>query len=305
MHFTSTLSLLRHVFGQQLLRKRTIASGGSHASAGKSLRKRQKSPQVGRDRETCGNHRQVAPEPGPRRGTSAGVEMDFPRRLACERRSSSWSDSCDVASRTKKPGSAYEGVSALRRILCTAAAVLVVAFLAPAVPRGQEHGAASYISIDGKHLKGYVDDLTAISRRYRDHGHPQFWGRIIGTEADAENARWLMDKFKAAGLSDVREQSFDLAPQWMAQSWRVTASASGKTLPLNSAQPTYRSEVTPPTGLDLEAVDVDLATDADLAGRDLKGKAVFFYSTDYMSRHISVSNGAIKRIGDKGAAAIF
>src|SRR5439155_20675774 len=33
-----TLSLLRPVFGQQLLRKRTIASGGSHASVGKSLK---------------------------------------------------------------------------------------------------------------------------------------------------------------------------------------------------------------------------------------------------------------------------
>src|SRR5213078_4200697 len=75
---SSTLSLLRHVFGQQLLRKRTIASGGSHASVGKSLRKRQKSPQVGRDRETSGNHRPVAPEPGPQRGTRAGVEMRFP-----------------------------------------------------------------------------------------------------------------------------------------------------------------------------------------------------------------------------------
>src|SRR5437773_10420836 len=59
---SALISLLPHVFGQQLLRKRTIASGGSHASVGKSLRKRQKSPQVGRDRETCGNHRQVAPE---------------------------------------------------------------------------------------------------------------------------------------------------------------------------------------------------------------------------------------------------
>src|SRR5439155_26616351 len=62
MYSNSTLSLLRHVFGQQLLRKRTVASGGSQASVGKSLRERQKSPQVGRDRETCGLHRQVATE---------------------------------------------------------------------------------------------------------------------------------------------------------------------------------------------------------------------------------------------------
>jgi len=163
----------------------------------------------------------------------------------------------------------------------------------------------AFSSIDGTRLKQYVDDLAAMSRRYRDNGHPQFWGRIIGTEADAENGRWLVEKFKILGLSDVREQPFDLPPQWMPASWAVTASSAGKTLPLGSAQPTYRGVATPPEGLDLEAADVGFATDADLAGQDLKGKAVFFYSTDFMSRHVTVSNGAFKRIGDRGAAAIF
>lgn len=163
----------------------------------------------------------------------------------------------------------------------------------------------AYAAIDGKHLKQYVEDQTAISRRYRDNGHPQFWGRIIGTAADAENAQWLLDKFRKIGLSDVHEQSFDLPPQWMPQSWSVTASAGGKTLSLDTAQPTYLTEPTPPEGLDLEAVDVGFATEGDLTGRDLRGKAVFFCSTDYMSRHSTVSQGAIKRIGDRGAAAIF
>ena len=163
----------------------------------------------------------------------------------------------------------------------------------------------SYASIDGAHLKAYVEELAAMSRRYRDHGHPQFWGRIIGTEADAENGRWLLEKLRAIGLSDVREQSFELPPQWMPQSWSVSASGGGKEVALTSAQPTYRSEATPAGGLDLEAVDVGLATDADLARQDLKGKAVFFYSNDYMSRHATASNGAWKRISEKGPAAIF
>src|SRR5437868_14650770 len=81
--------------------------------------------------------------------------------------------------------------------------------------------ADSYSSIDGTHLKAYVEELAAMSRRYRDNGHPQFWGRIIGSEADAGNGRWLMAKLKALGLADVREQPLDLPPQWMPQSWRV------------------------------------------------------------------------------------
>ncbi len=165
--------------------------------------------------------------------------------------------------------------------------------------------ADAYSSIDGRHLKQYVEDLAAMSRRYRDSGHPQFWGRIIGTEADAENGRWLIGKLQAIALSDVREQPFDLPPQWMPQSWSVIAGGGGKALPLGSAQPTYRGVATPAGGLDLEAVDVGLATDADLARQDLKGKAVFFYSNDYMSRHATASNGAWKRISEKAPAAIF
>jgi hypothetical protein len=162
-----------------------------------------------------------------------------------------------------------------------------------------------YASIDGRVLKEYVNDQTAISRRYRDHGHPQFWGRIAGTEADEENAQWLLAKFRKAGLADVRQQSFDLPPQWMPQSWSVAASSGEKTLALDTAQPTYRSPGTPAEGLDLEAVDAGFGTDGDLVERDLRGKAVFFYSTDYFSRHSTINGGAIKKINDKGAAAIF
>jgi Peptidase family M28 len=165
--------------------------------------------------------------------------------------------------------------------------------------------ADTYSAIDGTHLKQYVEELAAMSRHYRDNGHPQYWGRIIGSEADAENAKWLLEKFTAAGLSDVKEQPFDLPPQWWPQSWSVNASGGGKSLSLASAQPTHRGVATPAGGLDLEAVDVGLATDADLARQDLKGKAVFFYSNDYFSRHATASSGAWKRIGEKGAAAIF
>lgn len=169
----------------------------------------------------------------------------------------------------------------------------------------------AYSSIDGKHLMLYVDELTAMARRYRDNGHPQFWGRIIGTAADTENAEWMLAKFRQLGMSDVHEQYFDLPPQWMPQSWSAVASvagasSSGKTVSLDSAQPTYLSKATPPGGLEAEAVYAGLGSEADIAlARDVKGKAVFFYSTDTGSRHIGVSDGAIKRLADRGAAAVF
>jgi hypothetical protein len=42
-------------------------------------------------------------------------------------------------------------------------------------------------------MHSHVAEQAAISRRYRDQGHPKFWGRIIGTSADAESAAWLRE----------------------------------------------------------------------------------------------------------------
>src|SRR5260221_3231724 len=59
----------------------------------------------------------------------------------------------------------------------------------------------AYAAIDGTHLLQYVNDLAAVSRHYRDAGHPQFWGRIIGSSADREDAQWLMGKMTQIGLT--------------------------------------------------------------------------------------------------------
>ena len=197
-------------------------------------------------------------------------------------------------------------------VLLVAASLLLAQEPRPIHKRGAEIGwhlpssELAYASIDGKHLMQYVDELTAMARRYRDHGHPQFWGRIIGTEADTENAEWMLAKFRQLGMTDVHEQYFDLPPQWMPQSWSAVASIHGKSLSLDTAQPTYLSKATPADGLDVEAVYAGMGSEADIAlARDVKGKAVFFYSTDTGSRHIGISDGAIKRLADRGAAAIF
>ena len=100
----------------------------------------------------------------------------------------------------------------------------------PLPPTGRAYGA-----INGRHLHALVVEQAAISRRYRDQGHPTFWGRIIGTSSDAESAEWLAQKFTALGLSDVRVQSLDLQPQWMPQTWDVSVTGGDKTIRLESA----------------------------------------------------------------------
>ena len=164
------------------------------------------------------------------------------------------------------------------------------------LPPGEER----YGTIDGRHLHRYVVEQAAISRQYRDQGHAKFWGRIIGSSADAQDADWLAAKFRGIGLSEVRIQSLDLGPQWMPQSWSVSISAGGRTIDLDSAQPDYGANGTLAEGLDLEAVYVGLGSEADFAGKDVRGKAVFTFNMLGLK-----PENAVKRADAKGAAAIF
>src|SRR5207247_2196115 len=84
-------------------------------------------------------------------------------------------------------------------VLATPSNKLEDALLEWPLPPGEQ----VFGKIDGRHLHQYVEEQAAISRRYRDQGHPKFWGRIIGSSADAESAEWLANKFKSFAMSDV------------------------------------------------------------------------------------------------------
>ena len=86
----------------------------------------------------------------------------------------------------------------------------------------------------------------------------------------------------------------------MPQSWDVSVTAGGMTFPLETAQPAYRANGTPHDGLDLEATYVGLGSEADFAGRDVQGKAVFIFGMLGVG-----SDGAIRRADRNGAAVIF
>jgi hypothetical protein len=174
------------------------------------------------------------------------------------------------------------------------------AFLQWPLPAGEE----AFRSIDGHRLHQLVEEQTAMSRRYRDAGHPQFWGRITGTSGDTEAAEWMVAKFKQFGLTDVRIQPHDLDPQWLPESWDVTVTGAGKSLQLKSAQPAYATNGS--EGVDLEAIWAGTGSEADFFGRDVRGKAVLVFSMPLPGmRRSATSEGAVKRAADKGAAAVF
>jgi len=163
---------------------------------------------------------------------------------------------------------------------------------------------AKYGTIDGHRLWQYVVEQARIAVRYRDNGHPQYWGRISGTSGDTEDAQWLQDKYRQAGLTDTRIQTVAyLAPQWAAKSWHVAVSAGGKTVALTTAQPPYGSPATGGKELNLDVVYVGLGSEADFAGRDVRGKAVLLVKAS-LSRQAGPPD-ILKRAEDHGAAAIF
>jgi hypothetical protein len=164
------------------------------------------------------------------------------------------------------------------------------------LPKGEER----YAPIDGKRMHRYVVEQSAISRRYRDQGHPKFWGRITGTSSDAESAEWLAGKFRSAGLTDVRIQPLDLEPQWMPQSWDVVVSGGGTTIRVESAQPHYGAAGLPAGGIDVEAVYAGLGSEADFAGKDVRGKAVVVFNQTGLR-----NEGAVRRADEKGASIIL
>ena len=164
--------------------------------------------------------------------------------------------------------------------------------------------AKAYGGIDGKRLWQYVKEKGDTAERYREQGHPQFWGIIAGTSGDVEDAQWLIKKYQQIGLTDTRIQPVAFFhPQWAPESWDVTMSAGGKAVTLASAQPPYAAASTDGKVLDVPVAYVGLGSDADFAGRDVRGKAVPFFR-ERLGYNIGPAD-VLQRARDNGAAAIF
>ncbi len=148
-----------------------------------------------------------------------------------------------------------------------------------------------YADIDGHHIKELMNEIVGFSRRSRDDGN-RYWGRMSGTEYEAMTADWVEARFRALGLEEIHRIESPLGPQWTPRDWTLTARGGGEMLSFPSAYPAPPQAVwssgrasnlnrpvppsTLPNPLDVEAVWVGLGTQADFAGREIRGKAVVF-----------------------------
>jgi hypothetical protein len=165
----------------------------------------------------------------------------------------------------------------------------------------------SYGAIDGRRLHGYVEELAAISRKYRDAGN-QWWGRLPGMPSGTESQNWAKEKFKEIGVPTATVTIPD--PQDLPKSWDVSVSANGKTIKLGSSQPIidFPNFVTSIQGEEeLDTVWVGLGQPADYIGKDVRGKAVVIYSIPTPSDLIQSAMwmGSVGRAQRAGAKAIL
>jgi hypothetical protein len=169
----------------------------------------------------------------------------------------------------------------------------------PLRPEDRQYG-----DLEGGSLKQYLMEVDAISLKDRDTGNP-FWGRNVGTPGHAAAEDWVEGYFRRFGLSDVHRLSFDLAPQWTASSWSLSFTSGGKTFSLPSARPA-RSGSTPPGGSEWTLAWGGAGTEADLAGRDLAGKAVLIQDILLPGdiRHSATIDDVVDRAFQHGAAAV-
>jgi len=168
-------------------------------------------------------------------------------------------------------------------------------------------GERAYESFEGARIKQDVDAITAISRRSRESG-AQYWGRIAGSPYDAATRKWIGDRFRQLGATDVKEQSFPLPPQWHPVRWTVSSSANhGPAHEFSSAFPFTNSPGTASGGVELDVAYVGLGRAADFAGRNVRGKAVLIFSTPApgVRDHSAEWFGALERAKEQGAAAML
>ena len=161
-----------------------------------------------------------------------------------------------------------------------------------------------YADLDGLRMKGFVREVTAISRKDRASGN-LFWGRNVGTAGHVATEDWVEGYFRKQTLQNIYRQKFDLPPQWMPKAFDISFAAGGKTFTLESARP-FRSDSTPPAGLEWDVVWVGTGTAADFVGRDVKGKAVLIQDLPLPGdiRHSVTIDDAMDRAFEKGAAAV-
>ncbi len=188
----------------------------------------------------------------------------------------------------------------------------------PPRPVVRPPGDTALAEFNGETLKADVATIVGFaqqSRRTREVGTGQMWGRIAGFSSSDLTVAWAVEQFRKAGITDVRTQSIAQDPKaalWLPQSWQVRllgdpAFGPGSTdIVLESALPVSPSHLTSGT-LTAPLVYVGAATPAVLQHIDVKGKIAVQLIVP--QGHMLFERGAVdarsEELMARGAAGVF
>ncbi len=134
----------------------------------------------------------------------------------------------------------------------------------------------AYKDIDGYRIKETLKKITAISLQSLDEGN-QYWGRIAGTKADKMATEFMASEYQKLGLT-IRREPYSIPEMWFPTHWEGGYKSGDKTGAFQTLFPIDGTVGTGGKTITAEAVWVGIGSNADLVGRDLKGKAVIIYS---------------------------
>jgi Peptidase family M28/PA domain len=135
------------------------------------------------------------------------------------------------------------------------------------------------------------------------------WGRRAGTPSFLHTIEWAVGEMKAAGLKDANVERYNIAgTMWVPQSWRLQILAD-PAFGAGTADVTLQSAFPQPGGASIRGgtltaplVYVGHGTDADLAGRDVRGKIAVIRLRPEPSLFGSAEQGVAAKLVDKDGA---
>ena len=165
--------------------------------------------------------------------------------------------------------------------------------------------------LDAAALKADQKKIVGFSLESLDAG-AKLWGRRAATPAFQHTIEWTVGELEAAGLKDAKVETYGVpGAMWVPQTWQLQIpgdpafGAGTQTVTLQSAFPQPGGASIPGGTLTASVVYVGHGTDADLAGRDLKGKIAVVRVRPEPSLFGAGEQGVAAKLVEKGAAGVI
>ena len=170
-------------------------------------------------------------------------------------------------------------------------------------------------AISGERIFQHLENVIALTREHRPPNEP-YWGRIAGSKTEHETSRYLANKFRELGLTDVRLDEVKGGPQWIPKEWSVELIADPaygegtENYTLNSAFPALQlgdvgDSASHTEQVEAELVYVGFGQPADLVGRDITGKIAVVRAVMQPDSFFQTARGHIDALVEAGAVGVL